>query len=778
MNTTLGKQILLLFFIPVIVIFIVISLGIYSAASNYVNDRIQLEMRGLTETNAAALSGQINSVRVAVSSMSTILGNYNYTLENARPEVESLVHSLFTNDTIYNVRLVFEPQAFDGRDSRHRRDYVGAPSGRFIRSYIAHDGEAFLVHDLDEEWLDDAAYADWYVTPTETGEVYMDVNSERANTRYYGRGSDMMYTLTISAPIYRDTRIIGVISADMSVDTLMDTSHYFHAAQESTVAMFYSSGRVFYSPRLELSEASVNGLGFSNTSMIWRTFRNRNALLITEENCPFSRTRSFVLFQPVYIADYDDVLFLYVSLPRSIYYRSLMPVLVYILPASAMILALLLFILMYAVRKVSRPISQLNHAATAIAQGNIEVAIEYSPNAQNEIGLLSKSLHTMVEQFRVNAMVMEQAQMESTIKSHIVHYITASGDKNTIFKGLASVFCKYFQIHKTTIVCMDAKRDIAYSNDLPPYDFDAHDKVEALLAERRILFLNTQTIVSQKIRFLHEKTTSVCLIPLRKERLLGYVIFENEASGSFPAGTEAIMIYISSMLSSWLAKKDWEEKPEQAEPSEAEGAAQEAEPQTVLEKLRRIKEINVDSALERMGGLEDAYEKTVRLLTRLLPDTMAKLDLFLAEENLKGFTIEIHGLKGVLRNIGAANLGNDAANLEKASLEANIDFCSTHYPPLRELLVEFSKQLNNAIKEDESVVKQTMDLEVLKVALEEAKEAADGYEATAAIEILEPLTAFSYNSEVDELLKKVIFALEEFDCEEALVNMAIIEEQI
>ncbi|MCL2456145.1 MAG: HAMP domain-containing protein, partial [Defluviitaleaceae bacterium] len=518
MNTTLGKQILAVFFVPVVVIFIAISVGIYSAVSRYVNERVQLELRSVTEINATELSGQINNVKTAAVSMAQIIEDFDYSAENSREILTRMLQSLFTHEKIYNVRLAFEPQAFDERDGRHRRDYVGAPSGRFMRSFALYGGEIIVADDLDEEFIDDKNFAGWYVTPRDSENIYISVNSERANI-IFDRFGEPIYVITVAVPIFREETVIGVVSVDMSVDALnINISNYYHAAQKSTVALFYSGGRIFYSPRANLSDSSVNSLGFSNTSAIWRTFRNRTALLIPEEHCPFSRMSSFILFQPVNIAGYDDGLFMYVSLPRSVYYENLRPAVILILFANAVIFTLLLFILMYAVRKVSRPINQLNRAATAIAQGNIEVAIEYSPNAQNEIGLLSKSLHTMVEKFRLNAMEMEQAQMESTIKSQIVYYITASGDKNTIFKGLASVFCKYFQIHKTTIVYVDSKRDTAFTNDTPPYEFSAHEKIEALLANRKILFLNTQTILSQKIKFLNEKTTSVCLIPLKKEK--------------------------------------------------------------------------------------------------------------------------------------------------------------------------------------------------------------------------------------------------------------------
>jgi hypothetical protein len=44
-----------------------------------------------------------------------------------------------------------------------------------------------------------------------------------------------------------------------------------------------------------------------------------------------------------------------------------------------------------------------------------------------------------------------------------------------------------------------------------------------------------------------------------------------------------------------------------------------------------------------------------------------------------------------------------------------------------------------------------------------------------ALDILRPLSGFSYSEETDGLLEKVIFALEEFNCEGALINIEKME---
>ena len=48
--------------------------------------------------------------------------------------------------------------------------------------------------------------------------------------------------------------------------------------------------------------------------------------------------------------------------------------------------------------------------------------------------------------------------------------------------------------------------------------------------------------------------------------------------------------------------------------------------------------------------------------------------------------------------------------------------------------------------------------------------------AMAALEIMKALEGTTFSAEVDEILKKVVFALEEFNCESALINLKQTEE--
>jgi HPt (histidine-containing phosphotransfer) domain-containing protein len=298
--------------------------------------------------------------------------------------------------------------------------------------------------------------------------------------------------------------------------------------------------------------------------------------------------------------------------------------------------------------------------------------------------------------------------------------------------------------------------------------------------------MNTQAIRSHNLDFLNPDTISACITPLRSDAVMGYIIFENTDIKTFSEGTESIIIFISEIMGEWLSGKDWDAADNERDAAaDGNGATQTQtddgpsvfdDDMPVMQRFRKIKGLAVDYALERMGGLEEAYEKTVRILARLMPEATEKMDRHIASKNLKDFTVEVHGIKGVLRNIGAVDLGNDAAALEGAAIEKRMEFCAERYVPFKEALMRFSERLDAALAEKPDTVKDKIDKETLLAAVIAAKEAANGFDAMGAADTLAEAAKLSYNDETDVLLKDVLLALEVFDCKGALINIIKMEE--
>jgi HPt (histidine-containing phosphotransfer) domain-containing protein len=199
----------------------------------------------------------------------------------------------------------------------------------------------------------------------------------------------------------------------------------------------------------------------------------------------------------------------------------------------------------------------------------------------------------------------------------------------------------------------------------------------------------------------------------------------------------------------------------------------------MLALLRQIEGLDADSALLGLGGMWDVYEKSARLTLRLLPETLEKLDAYLSGGEIGKFAIEVHGLKGALRNIGAVALGNAGALLEDAALAKDVTACEEGYPGFKESLTTFMGRMGAVFTEGAGgEAPQVISRETFLQALYAVREAALGYDALQAREALKPLLNGTYNEKADGLVKKTQLALESFDCEGACVYINEMEEAL
>ena len=193
-----------------------------------------------------------------------------------------------------------------------------------------------------------------------------------------------------------------------------------------------------------------------------------------------------------------------------------------------------------------------------------------------------------------------------------------------------------------------------------------------------------------------------------------------------------------------------------------------------LDNLKRIDSLAVDAALDAMSGMADVYIDTVKLTVKLLPDRIARMDKYIMSD-LKAFTVEVHGLKNVLKNIGASALGKYSAQLEKAALDNNQPYCDEQYPSFRIALVELADELNAALPGKSADLKEPADRSLLTKAVIEAKAVTENYDRDRALEIIAPHMDFTYDEQTDELLEMTVTALETFDCEKALECLVTME---
>ncbi len=194
---------------------------------------------------------------------------------------------------------------------------------------------------------------------------------------------------------------------------------------------------------------------------------------------------------------------------------------------------------------------------------------------------------------------------------------------------------------------------------------------------------------------------------------------------------------------------------------------------SLLQNAASIDGVDVRLGLVRTGGMQDVYEASLAILTRRLPGVMDNLASFLRDEDAKRFSIEVHGLKGSLGNIGAAGMALFAEALEHKAKENDLRFCRDKLPALTAALRELHAKLAALFADDAPLaVTEAGDKDLLLRQLRVVRDLLDSFEGDEARAIVLELRGYDYGAGANEALKDLCGLIEEFEYERA---MAVID---
>ena len=150
---------------------------------------------------------------------------------------------------------------------------------------------------------------------------------------------------------------------------------------------------------------------------------------------------------------------------------------------------------------------------------------------------------------------------------------------------------------------------------------------------------------------------------------------------------------LNNMLKKWLPP----DKLSDTSPKAASSGAPGAQDSEFWNIVNSIEGLDVSLGLSRIGGQREFYKKMLELMIQEIEKSNKNLREFLAANDLHNFRIEVHGMKSSLANVGSMELSTKAFDLEVASRDANLDFCTANLPPFLEELNKLFLKLKEAI---------------------------------------------------------------------------------
>jgi HAMP domain-containing protein/HPt (histidine-containing phosphotransfer) domain-containing protein len=805
-KSTIRTRILILGVLPFVIIYGIISVFIGQTVLRSKIEQTKIDVETLARFDEANLRSYIENVRLTVKIASVQLGNLDHSAPNARKLAERALLASFENWQIYNAWFVFEPNAFDGRDADHPFDYSGAPSGRFMRSYVRDRsiGRFHLAPNIDETNIDDPVKSSRYTTPRDTGEQYIAINS---GDLFYdsGRGEGEAVPVSIVCPIFRGDNRIGCVGGDFFLDAVIMGPELISGARS---VLFMDNGMVRYPNNAEFMMKTFEELGFPDPDAIRRAFARQETLFLDAEYSAFLDSKAYSCFMPVQLAEFGEIVYIYAAIPASTIMETVSAIFA---PIGGVLIATFIiftFLIFYLANSISGPIRELTAASEAISQGDFNRKFGVS-HLWGEIGLMTRSLYRMIEQFRMYITLQERSKELLDIYTRLYGTLYQRDSIEDVFEATIFIIADYFKINSASLILLKNETALYIAqytvgktlrkmpNEGGAVTFDYHNQVAALLADRKYIFLNAAGMAEQGIAFAADGAASLCILPVRTGEILrGYFLMEgNEAASAFVHYDDAL-VFISDTLSYILTQKErapvqinrpadkfspaWPEKHEEADGYPAddypvddypheEAEPDEADPAPVLpviQAARHIYGLDVDRGLSFIGGMEEQYGELLRISARVFTEIIPTLrGQYISD--LPGFAIGIHGMKGALYNIGATDLGDAAKDLELAAKGGNAAFCQEAYPFFEDRLSVLARELT-MVTHVEAGEGGEGSIPELKDALEKALEACRDFDAILARKTIAPFKGLSWKPEdLGTDVKAVAEAVENIDYDEA-----------
>ncbi|NYV44071.1 methyl-accepting chemotaxis protein [Cronobacter sakazakii] len=363
----------------------VVTIGVLSwQSSNEQKSLAESYLRQIAQSEALKIQQELNYARDVAHNLGHSMASLPRAGITDRKVADQLLEgALRDNPNYLSISVIFEENAFDGRDAEFDGKPGQAPKGRY--AFFVDHGQSgnYQFHPLLS-----------YLTPGQ-GDYYLIPQKTQKDTliepySYAYNGVPTLLT-SVAAPIVSDGQLKGMVTSDISLASLQQKVNQIKPWEGGGYAMLLSTaGKIVSYPDKKLTSKPFPGdtAGFTSN--------------VVEQDDPILGEKALVTWQPVTIGNSTDKWYLGIVAPVSQVMaaanRQLMNAIILMVVSILLVSALLGIVFS---RKVLRPLGgeplEAATIALAVADGKLDNAIDVKPGDR---GSLFYALHTMQAQLR------------------------------------------------------------------------------------------------------------------------------------------------------------------------------------------------------------------------------------------------------------------------------------------------------------------------------------------------------------------------------------------
>ncbi|HHT9137156.1 MAG TPA: SpoIIE family protein phosphatase [Candidatus Wunengus sp. YC60] len=373
-NSGIALKLIVLILASTMLIFGLIFGYNYTFSRRIIEKNVEENAKNLTFTT-------VNKVETVLHSIEKIPENMAYFLENStyrKNELLNLIRTVVKNNSeIYGSTISFEPYAFD-KNALYFGPYFYKSNGKIRFTYLG--GESYRYFSLD-----------WYQIPKE-------LNHAVWSEPYYDEGGGNIIMCTYSVPFYKTIsgkkQFMGIVTADVSLNWLEEIVSSIRISQTGYGFLISRKGMMVTHPTssLIMNETLFSIAETRNDARlreIGREMINGKSGFVPVDDI-VSGKKCWLYYAPLPSSGWSlGVLFPQDELMADIVHLNHTVFLLGII-GSALLLGVIVFIS----RSITRPLRILARATTDIAKGNLDIEIPVI-KSRDEVGRLGESFISM-----------------------------------------------------------------------------------------------------------------------------------------------------------------------------------------------------------------------------------------------------------------------------------------------------------------------------------------------------------------------------------------------
>lgn len=350
------------------------------------------QAKQIVETTAMDYSKAIKSTfelplleaRALAHSLSTVK-NASNPVVLSREEAESMAARVLKSDPSFlGFTLAWEPNQFDGQDSKFISTPKSDASGRFI-SYLTKGANNEIVIEplIDYETADKGP---WYWVPKQTK-----LEMLNGPVMYPIQGKDV-FMLSFMCPVLNDGSFLGVTGIDIPIDFLQELVTNQQVFEGKAVIQILSNSGIYAA-----NSADAKLLGKNIQEIEKESGDNLKAI---KEAKHFSEIKNGMLEvgEPIFIGSDPNPWQVRISVPLSVIMKESNSILLRLIWLGIILSVISIVVIVILIRRSLQSIGLITENVKQISEGNLRVKINSTfLNRKDEIGTLTTAFHHLTE---------------------------------------------------------------------------------------------------------------------------------------------------------------------------------------------------------------------------------------------------------------------------------------------------------------------------------------------------------------------------------------------